>query len=230
MPGFFITGTDTDAGKTLVTLALMEKIKLSGYSVAAIKPVAAGVTQYPQGRFNEDAVLLQRQSTLNMDYDEVNPYLFEPAIAPHIAAEKSQVKVKLERIETVYKKFTSKTDYLFVEGAGGWLVPLNNDTDMSDIPSRLGLSVILVVGLKLGCINHARLTMQAIKSAGCDVAGWVGSQVDADMQYVDENIKSLMQYLDAPCLGIIPFLKLVNQHNAVKYLSINQLECNDVGD
>jgi len=230
MPGYFITGTDTDAGKTLVTLALMEKIKLSGYSVAGFKPVAAGVTQYPQGYFNEDAVLLQRQSTLKMAYDEVNPYLFEPAIAPHIAAEKSQVKVELERIETVYNKFTSTTDFLFVEGAGGWLVPLSDDADMSDIPLSLGLSVILVVGLKLGCINHARLTMQAIKSAGCDVGGWVGTQVDTDMQYVDENIKTLRQYLDAPCLGIIPFLKPANLHSAVKYLSINQLEINDVGD
>ena len=227
MAGFFITGTDTDAGKTLVTLALMEKIKLTGHSVAAIKPVAAGVKQYPHGRYNEDAVLLQNQSSIEIDYEAVNPYLFEPPIAPHIAAQKEQVTIELERIALAYTELSARIDYTFVEGAGGWLVPLSADADMSDIPSRLGLSVILVVGMKLGCINHARLTMQAIRSAGCDVSGWIATQVDADMQFVDENIKTLKKYLDAPCLGIIPFLEPATAHAAVKYLSINQLELND---
>ena len=163
-----------------------------------------------------------------MDYAAVNPYLFEPAIAPHIAAEQKHVKVEIERIESAYSKLSDKADYIFVEGAGGWLVPLTADADMSDIPSRLDLSVILVVGLKLGCINHARLTMQAMMSTGCRISGWIGTQVDADMQFVNENIKTLKKYLGVPCLGIIPFLKPATLDTAANYLSINQLEFNDV--
>ena len=223
MSGFFITGTDTDSGKTLITLALMNKLQQAGLSVNAMKPVAAGVTYFEQGDLNEDAFLLQLQSRPEPDYELLNPYLFEPAIAPHIAARQKEIMISLDVIRQSYEMLTKQSAITMVEGAGGWLVPLNENVDVADLPVYLNLPVILVVGLKLGCLNHARLTMESIGSKGCKLVGWVGTQVDSRMSHVDENIETLIEYLDAPCLGVVPYLFEADAQKAAEYLSIDLL-------
>ena len=223
MPGFFITGTDTYSGKTLVTLALMSKLQQAGKTDNAMKPVAAGTTQYEQGGLNEDAFLLQRQSSTMPEYKLLNPYLSEPAIAPHIAANQQRVEISPDTILRAYELLAEQAGVTLVEGAGGWLVPLNAEMDVADLPVLLNLPVILVVGLKLGCLNHARLAMESIKSKGCETVGWVGTQVDAGMLHVDENIETLIEYLDASCLGVIPYLSEPDASTAAEYLSVDLL-------
>ena len=223
MAAFFITGTDTDCGKTLITLGLMQALQQSGLQVNAMKPVAAGVTHYESLQFNEDAVMLQQQSSVEPEYQLLNPYLFEPAIAPHIAAAEDNVVIDMVCIRQAFNTLRSQAEVTLVEGAGGWLVPLNEQLDVSDIPQQLELPVILVVGLKLGCINHARLSMQSIRTKGCRVVGWVGTQVDPDMSHARENIATLKRYLDVPCLGIVPFLKNALAVQVAGYLTIDEL-------
>ena len=223
MAAFFITGTDTDCGKTLITLGLMQALQQSGLQVNAMKPVAAGVTHYESLQFNEDAVMLQQQSSVEPEYQLLNPYLFEPAIAPHIAAAEDNVVIDMVCIRQAFNTLRSQAEVTLVEGAGGWLVPLNEQLDVSDIPQQLELPVILVVGLKLGCINHARLSMQSIRTKGCRVVGWVGTQVDPDMSHARENIATLKRYLDVPCLGIVPFLKNALAMQVAGYLTIDEL-------
>lgn len=223
MAAFFITGTDTDCGKTLITLGLMQALQQSGLQVNAMKPVAAGVTQYKSFQLNQDAVLLQQQSSVEPEYQLLNPYLFEPAIAPHIAAAENNVMIAMESIRQAFESLRSQAEVTLVEGAGGWLVPLNDQLDVSDIPQQLELPVILVVGLKLGCINHARLSLQSVRAKGCRLAGWIGTQVDPDMSHARENIETLTGYLDIPCLGIVPFLKDAVAAEVAGYLTIGEL-------
>jgi dethiobiotin synthetase len=201
----------------------MQKLQQSGLRVNAMKPVAAGTEPSVLPAVNGDALLLQQQASQSADYRLVNPYLFESSIAPHIAAMKQGVEIDLEVIRQAYNLLEQQADITLVEGAGGWLVPLNDFADISDIPPLLGLPVILVVGLKLGCINHARLSLQAVKAKGCQLAGWVGSQVDEAMSHVDDNIATLSRYLEVPCLGIIPFLPQSKIAGASGYLLIDQL-------
>ena len=183
----------------------MYKLQQSGWNVNAMKPVAAGTTDYPQGRLNEDAVQLRRQCSLEPDYDVLNPYLFDEPIAPHIAAARQQRDIQMDVIADAFQQLRHQAEVTLVEGAGGWLVPLNAQQDIADIAVQLDLPVIVVVGLKLGCINHARLTLQAVAAKGCRLAGWIATQVDPDMLSLNENVAALKHYLDAPCLGIVPF-------------------------
>ena len=196
VPGYFITGTDTGVGKTVVTLGLMQYLQQQGVTVAAMKPVAAGCEQTAAGLRNDDAVQLMQQSSISLDYDQVNPYAFEPAIAPHIAASQCGVRIEPERILRTYSELTDLVDCVLVEGAGGWLVPLNDSATMADLAVQLGLNTILVVGIRLGCLNHALL------SANCLPSTRAGA--------VDENINSLKSRISAPLLGIVPALSGVS--------------------
>jgi dethiobiotin synthetase len=201
--GFFVTGTDTGVGKTRVAVALIHALRAQGLRVAAMKPVSAGS---PPGGLNEDVVALLQASNVAADLRDVNPYAFEPAIAPHIAAQQAGVRIDLDLIAAAYARLATAADAVVVEGAGGWRVPLNECEDMADLAQRLGLPVVLVVGLRLGCINHALLTTESIAQRCVPWAGWVGNHIDPAMASQAENIAALHARLPAPCLGVQDFL------------------------
>jgi dethiobiotin synthetase len=205
--GYFITGTDTDSGKTLVTLGLMQFFQSRGYRVAGMKPVAAGAEMTGDGWRNSDALLIQSQATAHADYERINPYLFEPPIAPHLAAEQVGVVIDFAHISHAFTALADSADMTLVEGAGGWCVPLGRSQTVADLAIKLGLPAILVVGLKLGCINHALLTVESMRASGVQLAGWVANQVDPYMHEVPANIATLKKAIDAPCLGFVPYLE-----------------------
>lgn len=219
---YFITGTDTDVGKTFVAQALLLALSKHGYTTAGYKPVSAGCDETPLGLRNEDAVLLQQHSTQNIPYELVNPVAFKDPVAPHLAAEKSNQKISLDNLVEVYRQIELlQPQVLLVEGAGGWRLPLGNNTFLSQLPQRLALPVILVVGVQLGCLNHALLTKEAVVKDGLTIVGWVANIIDDEMGYLEENLHSLKTLLAAPCLGIIP--KLDNPHQGVSLLDISLL-------
>lgn len=203
--GYFVTGTDTGVGKTLVAAALLYRHANLGRRVAGMKPVASGSTPTERGLYNEDALLLQAYSTDEPPYALVNPYAFEPAIAPHLAAAAIGVDIELSRLTEAYRSLAAQTDVVIVEGAGGWRVPIGPDAFLSELPERLGLGVILVVGLRLGCLNHALLTAEAIVRAGkAPFVGWVGNSIDPGFGQPAETVAMLNHCLPVPCLGVIP--------------------------
>jgi dethiobiotin synthetase len=203
---FFITGTDTDAGKTLVACALLKAAAAAGFTTVAIKPVAAGATQTDQGWRNSDALLLQAASTIQMAYEQVNPVCFEHALAPHIAAQLSDRRVRVERLAGFCQGVILKrADLTVIEGAGGWRVPLNEREFLSDLVKQLNIPVILVVAMRLGCLNHALLTAEAIARDGLQLAGWVANRIDPHMQCYEQNRDTLSSLLEAPLLAEIPF-------------------------
>lgn len=201
MKGFFITGTDTGVGKTIVSLYLMRHLKKSGRQVACMKPVSAGCEMIGNGLRNDDALRLQAESTVELPYEWINPYAFEPPIAPHIAAEHAGVKIDKEFVKKNYDKIAAKSEFTIVEGAGGWLVPINDKESMADIAIALGLPVILVVGMRLGCLNHALLTANSIEQSGLEFAGWIANQIDPGMLNQEDNMQSLKQRISTPLLG-----------------------------
>lgn len=205
--GYFITGTDTDVGKTWISLGIVEALKQQGKKVGVMKPISAGCEQTSEGLRNEDAVLLQQHSNVKLDYDTINPYAFEPAIAPHIAAADEGVRVDIETLYQNLQTIKQQSDCVVVEGAGGWMVPLNDFQTMADLAKRFELPVILVVGMRLGCLNHALLSVEAIRASGLPLVGWVANQVSAEMNCLDKNIETLQQMIDAPLLGQIPHLE-----------------------
>jgi dethiobiotin synthetase len=182
--GFFVTGTDTDVGKTLVSAALIHILCAKGLQVSGMKPVASGCTETPHGLRNDDADQLIEAENVPAVYDLICPYRFMPAIAPHIAAKEGNTVISSDHIVECYKHLVSRCDAVVVEGAGGWQVPLNDQKSFSDLAVELGLPVIIVVGGRLGCINHALLTAESILATGLSVAGWVFNQIDPDMQQV----------------------------------------------
>ncbi len=203
--GFFITGTDTDIGKTWVSVALMRFLKSQGYSVAGMKPVSAGCKWQDGGWQNEDALMLQANSTIKLPYSLVNPYAFELPVSPHLAAD--GVMIEESVLLQAFSEIKKQTELVCVEGAGGWLVPITMQYDMADLARAMGLPVILVVGIKLGCLNHARLTMQAIESADVECVGWVANCLTPDMTMMDENIATLSEKLSVPLLAVLPFMQ-----------------------
>ncbi len=205
--GYFITGTDTDVGKTWVSLGIIEALKQQGKKVGVMKPISAGCEQTDAGLRNEDALLLQQHSNVELDYDLINPYAFKPAIAPHIAAADEETRIDIETLYQNLQTIEQQSDCVVVEGAGGWLVPLNDFQTMADLAKRLQLPVILVVGMRLGCLNHALLSVEAIRASGLPLAGWIANQVSAEMSCLDENTETLQQMIDAPMLGQIPHLE-----------------------
>jgi dethiobiotin synthetase len=203
---FFVTGTDTGVGKTLVTAALLRVLRESGLAVAGMKPIAAGSEPGPEGPANEDALLLQSESSTRHPYADVNPWLFEPAIAPHIAAAESGDAIDLARVASAHARLADTADVVLAEGAGGFLVPLDAHRSCAEIPALLRMDVILVVGLRLGCLNHALLTAEAIATRGLSLAGWVGNCIDPAFARRDANVDTLRARIAAPCLGIVPWM------------------------
>ncbi len=202
MKGLFVTGTDTGVGKTRVALALIRALRARGLRVAAMKPVAAGCAP---GGLNEDVTALLQAANATADIRDVNPYAFEPAIAPHIAAQQAGVRIEVGVIADAFARLAAAADVVVVEGAGGWRVPLNEDEDMADLAQRLGLPVVLVVGLRLGCLNHAMLTAESIAQRHLPWAGWVGNQIDPTMIFQAENVAALQARLPGPRLGVQAF-------------------------
>lgn len=204
MSGYFITGTDTGVGKTIVTLAVMELLKRRGFEVAGMKPVASGCDRGELGLRNDDAVQIMLACSIGLPYQQVNPYAFEPAIAPHIAAARSGELIRVAKIISIYRDLEETAERVVVEGVGGWEVPLGNEIMLADLVCRLNLPVIMVVGLRLGCINHALLTASAIKSTGLEFCGWIANQQQPSLEAMDEIVGTLQQRIDAPLLGVLP--------------------------
>jgi dethiobiotin synthetase len=205
--GTFITGTDTGVGKTVVAAGLVRLMARRGRRAVGLKPVASGADLTPDGLRNADAFALAAAGSVALPYDLTNPYCFEPPVAPHIAAAESGTPLSLERLVRWYGSASSEADVAIVEGAGGWRVPLHPEGFLSDLPEELGLGVILVVGLRLGCLNHARLTLEAIEVSGrCPFRGWIGNRIDADFARVEDNVATLSRLLGGPALALLPML------------------------
>lgn len=203
---FFITGTDTEIGKTFAACCLLQAAKKRGFSTAAVKPVAAGGINTNAGFRNEDALQLQKFCTLQLQYEEINPFILEQAIAPHIAAEQEHREADAYALANHCKKIIGKkADLTLIEGAGGWMVPLNQQEYISDIVKILDIPVILVVGMKLGCLNHALLTVKALNEDGFKLHGWIANQVVPDMPVFKKNIKTLKAKIKAPLITTIPW-------------------------
>lgn len=203
MRTLFVTGTDTGAGKTRVACALLAAFAARGLRVAGMKPVAAGTMATPEGLRNEDALALIAASTGRPPYRTVNPYLFTAPIAPHIAAADAGVPIRIETIADCHAQLAADHDIVVVEGAGGLLVPLDESDTFADLARRLDAPVMLVVGLRLGCLNHTLLTVEALATRGLHLAGWTGSAVDPDFARSDENLACLQRRIDAPCWGTL---------------------------
>ena len=216
--GVFITGTDTGCGKTEVTLGLMQHLQQSGLVVLGMKPIASGAEQTPQGLCNEDARRIQQQGSLALRYDQVNPFVYAPAIAPHLAAAQAGRPIQVGPILNQYDRLLELADVVVVEGVGGWRVPLGPRLSLPDLVRALDLPVILVVGLRLGCLNHALLTQESIRHAGLELRGWIANQVDPRMQARQENLETLCDWLHAPCIGEIPFLEQPSPKRISSYL------------
>lgn len=204
--GYFITGTDTGIGKTFVSCALIRALVDKGHTVGAMKPISAGCNQTPQGWRNDDALALLALSNVELSYKQVNPVALPSPIAPHLALEHAKEKVTIAKLASHFADIKEKADYFVVEGAGGWLVPLNNEESMSSIPHAFGLDVVLVVGVRLGCLNHALLTVAAIEQSENHLAGWVANIIDPNTLMIEKNILTLRNCIKAPLLGTIPFL------------------------
>src|SRR6185503_18598027 len=184
----------------------LRRLREAGMKVAGMKPIAAGSIAGPEGPANDDALLLQAESSMCHPYTVVNPWLFEPAIAPHIAADEAGIAIDTARIAAAYAALAASTDTVLAEGAGGFLVPLDTRRSCAEIPALLGMDVILVVGLRLGCLNHALLTAEAIATRGLALAGWVGNHIDPGFVRFDANVATLEARIPAPCLGIVPHM------------------------
>lgn len=204
---FFLTGTDTGVGKTLVAAGLLRRLREAGVRVAGMKPVAAGAVAGPEGAANEDALLLQAESSARHPYADVNPVLFEPAIAPHIAAAEARSAIDLDRIVAAHARLAATADVVIAEGAGGFLVPLDARRSLAELPAFLGMQVLLVVGLRLGCLNHALLTAEAIAARGLTLAGWIGNHIDPRFARLEANVATLNARIVAPCLGVVPWME-----------------------
>lgn len=206
MTSVFVTGTDTEVGKTAISTALVSLLAKAGHRVAVMKPIASGCDLVEGEWRNDDAIQLMAAATVDLPYQQVNPYAFEPAIAPHIAAQQVGVEIKIDEIKHQFEQIQQLSDCAVVEGAGGWLVPINNEETLADLAVQLGLPVVIVVDIRLGCINHALLTVAAVRQSGLPVYGWVANQV-SDALVSNEIIETLKQRIDVPCLGVVPHLK-----------------------
>lgn len=224
-PGYFIAGTDTDVGKTTVAAGLLHAAQLAGLTTLGAKPVASGCTATAKGLRNDDAMALIAQSSIKLPYEQVNPFAFEPAIAPHLAAREAGVVLSVQRLLTPMRQILEQgADFTLIEGAGGWRVPLCDQANLSDLAIALQLPVILVVGVRLGCISHALLSAEAIARDGLQLAGWVANIVDPRTSRLEENLASLAERLPAPCLGRVPKLKQASAEAVAEYLQLDLLD------
>ena len=222
---FFVTGTDTDAGKTYATVRLLEQLKLHNVSACGYKPISAGCEQSANGLRNQDALLLHAASGIDLKYEDVNPIAFADPVAPHLAAQRAGTSISTDVIKQGLTHLQAKQpQVILVEGAGGWRLPLNDTPAgdayyLSDLVRELQLPVILVVGMKLGCLNHALLTYQRILDEGLHIRAWVANQIDPDMLYYQENLQDLRRRFDCPLLAEIKF----GQTTHDKLFDISQL-------
>jgi len=228
--GFFITGTDTGVGKTVVASALLWKINELGLRTGAMKPVAAGCVQTPDGLRNDDAELLMEHMSGSFAYELVNPYVFKDPIAPHIAAAREQRIIEIKKILDCYEQIAAASDCVIVEGAGGWKVPLNGTESMADLAAALALPVIIVVSVKLGCLNHAILTYESLLKNEIPLAGWVANIVDLDVSHIPEQIDTLRRTLYGPLLGIIPPMPRIRIAQVAEHLDVHFLMGDNTGD
>ncbi|MDZ5843102.1 dethiobiotin synthase [Stenotrophomonas maltophilia] len=202
----FVTGTDTEIGKTAASTALLHALRRRGLRAVGMKPVASGSQDLGQGLRNEDALALQSASRPVPDYVDVNPYALRQPIAPELAAAEDGVDIALAPIVAAFERLRATADVVVVEGVGGWLAPVSVHLDQLDIVRALRLPVVLVVGLRLGCVNHARLTAHSLQASGVECLGWIGNHIDPAMQRQDENVATLVQRLPMPCWGRLPHL------------------------
>lgn len=221
--GYFITGTDTGVGKTFVSCALLQAFANKGLRVGAMKPIAAGCEQTAAGWRNEDALQLMQHANVELSYQQINPVALPSPIAPHLATREAGTSVTISQLTDHFEKIKSRADYFIIEGAGGWLVPLNDKENMAAIPAAFGLATILVVGIRLGCINHALLSAAAIERSGNHLAGWVANTIDTNMLMIEKNILTLRTHLSAPLLGTLPFMDEKDVCTASKKLGIDSL-------
>ena len=200
--GVFITGTDTGIGKTVISCSLLNSLNQQGMCTAAMKPVASGGSYINGKLHNDDAIALQKAASEHLPYELINPYVFEPSIAPHLAAAHINVEINFDEIKQAYKQLSAYADVTVVEGVGGWLVPLNNQASVADLALYLDLPVILVVGIRLGCLNHALLTVESIQQKGAKLIGWVANIIESEILFAEENIETLEKLINVPLLGI----------------------------
>lgn len=217
MPGFFITGTDTEIGKTFVSSLLIKILVDEGLKVSGMKPVASDAKNIDGVLQNEDALTLMQAANVDADYSLVNPYVFAEAVSPHIAAEDAGVEIDLNKIKNNLDVLEKKSDVVVVEGVGGWYAPLSYDTTVADLARVLNTPVIIVVGLRLGCLNHALLTVQAIRHSGVPIAGWMANHVEEHFSSAEKNIETLKAFLsDVPFLGSVSYNKN-STHSSFEY-------------
>ncbi|MBB3805614.1 dethiobiotin synthetase [Xanthomonas arboricola] len=204
-PAFYVTGTDTGIGKTMGSTALLHALRARGRTAVGMKPVASGCERTAQGWRNEDALALQAASDPQPDYATLNPYALPAPLAPELAAADVGVTLSLDPITQAFAQLRTQADVVVVEGVGGWAAPLSADLDQADLVRALRLPVVLVVGVRLGCINHARLTAAAIAADGLDCIGWIANEIDPQMERTEDNIRMLHARLAMPCWGRIPW-------------------------
>jgi len=204
--GLFIAGTDTGVGKTLVSVSIVRALVARGLEVAAMKPVAAGASTTAQGPRNADALALAGAASVAAPYDRINPYCLRAPISPHIAATDEGLAIDLAVIRQRFGQLAQAADCVIVEGAGGWLAPIGDRETLADVARALSLPVVLVVGLRLGCLNHALLSARAIEADGLELAGWIGNAIDPDFDRTAENVASLEQRLGSAPLALVPHL------------------------
>ena len=203
--GWFVTGTDTGIGKSLASATLLHALRMRGLRAVGMKPLASGCESTPQGWRNEDALALQAASDPRPAYEDVNPFALPNPLAPELAAADAGIRVTLAPILSAFQRLSSQADAVVVEGVGGWAAPLAAELDQADLARALDLPVVLVVGLRLGCINHARLTAHAIEQDGLRLAGWIANDIDPSMARADDNFELLKQRLPVACWGRLPF-------------------------
>jgi dethiobiotin synthetase len=205
-PAFFVTGTDTGVGKTVVSVLLMRALRDAGLTVLGMKPVAAGCEPGPEGLRNEDVEALRAAASFPVERERMNPYAFLPPVSPHLAAARAGVRVDLDLLRSRLGELERRCDIVLVEGAGGWYAPVSETHAMADLARALDLPVVLVVGLRLGCLNHALLSAEAVVRGGSALLGWIANRIDPQMALAEENIATLAARLPCPLLGVVPHL------------------------
>lgn len=223
----FITGTDTEVGKTLVSRALIMALVKLNYRVSGFKPIAAGCEKTEQGMINEDATALQQVSNVDLTYTEINPFALVLPTSPHIAAKRESITIDFDVLDKNLEQHQRKSDIVVVEGAGGWKVPISDNEFLSTWVNKQKLPVIVVIGIRLGCLNHAMLTIESIKNEGLEVLGWVANTVDPSFEFYEENIQFLEHHISAPKLAEIPYLTKQDMMNVGQYIDLRLLKLRD---
>ena len=212
---YFITGTDTGIGKTFITCGLLSFLKLKSLKVVGLKPISAGVQIFDKQKLNEDVFLLKKYSNIELDYRDINYYSFDKAVSPHIVTAQENCPIDFDLIKKNINKIKTKADIVLIEGAGGYEVPIDVGRRMSDLITYIDVPVILVVGVRLGCLNHTLLTYEAIKAKHNRIFGWIANIIQEDMLCVDENINYLKESISEPCLGVVP--KILSKMESINF-------------